>query len=165
MLLDGNYVFFHVNPTNLIYDGNFTVHGTKNRVVKTRNYSDRLLYCYETSKPYFGDIGEAVLDEEGICYVSVDDIFLETINTDCQYQVFLQKYGQGDIWVEERRTNYFIVKGTPDLRFGWEIKARQAGFETERLEQFSYGQKENIVDYESEAQNYIDNYYVEVLNL
>lgn len=158
-------MFFEATKELLYTSGGFASGGQKNRVVKTEDYSDRLLYCYETPKPYFGDIGEATLDENGTCYIFVDDIFLETVNTDCQYQVFLQKYGQGDIWVEERRTNYFIVKGTPDLRFGWEIKARQAGFETERLEQFSYGQKENIVDYESEAQNYIDNYYAEVMKV
>ncbi len=145
--------------------GSFYARGSKSRIAKTYNYSDRLLYCYEMPKPYFGDIGEGVLDKSGTCYIFVDDIFLETINTDCQYQVFLQKYGQGDIWIEERHTNYFVVKGTPDLRFGWEIKARQFGFETERLERFVYEKKEDEVDYESESQSYINNYYAEVLGL
>lgn len=150
---------------NMGSGGSFVARGSKNRIVKTENYSDRLLYCYETPKPYFGDIGEAVLDESGACYIFVDDIFLETVNTDCQYQVFLQKYGQGDTWVEERTPTYFMVKGTPGLRFGWELKARQSGFETERLEKFVYEKKEDTVDYESEAQNYIDAYYAEVFNL
>ena len=29
---------------------------------------------------------------------------------------------------------FFIVKGTPDLRFAWEIKAIQKGYEITRLE-------------------------------
>lgn len=158
-------MFFEATKELIYTSGGFASGGQKNRVVKTEDYSDRLLYCYETPKPYFGDIGEGVLDKSGTCYIFVDDIFLETINTDCQYQVFLQKYGQGDIWIEERHTNYFVVKGTPDLRFGWEIKARQFGFETERLERFAYEKKEDEVDYESESQSYINNYYAEVLGL
>lgn len=141
------------------------VSGYKSRISKTKNYSDRLLYCYETPKPYFGDIGEATLDEDGICYIFVDDIFLETINTKCQYQVFLQKYGQGDVWVEERNPNYFLIKGTPHLKFGWELKARQLGYETERLEKFVQEEPEETIDYEKEAQNYIDEYYREVLSI
>ena len=122
------------------------------------------MYCYETSKPYFGDIGEATLDEDGVCYIFLDDIFAETVNTDCQYQVFLQKYGPGDVWVEERTKNYFIVRGTAGIRFGWEIKARQLGFEIERLEKFSQEDPEQTIDYEAEAQNYINNFYKEVFN-
>lgn len=147
-----------------LYVKSLTVNGTKSRLAKTKNYSDRLLYCYETPKPYFGDIGEATLDENGICYIFLDDIFLETVNTECQYQVFLQKYGQGDVWVEERNTNYFIVKGTPGIKFAWEIKARQLGYESERLEKSIQEEPEKIIDYETEAQNYIENYYKEVFN-
>lgn len=145
--------------------GGLTASGGKSRLAKTRNYSDRLLYCYETPKPYFGDIGEATLDENGICYIFVDDIFLETINTDCQYQVFLQKYGQGDVWVEERNPDYFIAKGTPNLKFGWELKARQSGYEMERLERFTQEELEEAIDYEKEAQNYIENFYKEALKI
>lgn len=144
--------------------GNLVVLGNKSRCQKTKNYSDRLLFCYEMTKPYFGDIGEATLDDDGICYIFLDDIFAETVNTDCQYQVFLQKYGPGDVWVEERSANYFIVRGTAGLRFGWEIKARQLGFETERLEKFSREETEPSINYETEAQNYIDNFYKEVYN-
>lgn len=167
----GTSIFNALNVTrdsyiggNLSISGRLTATGTKSRVAKTSNYSERLLYCYETSKPYFGDIGEATLDESGLCYIFVDDIFLETINTDCQYQVFLQKYGQGDVWVEERKPNYFLIKGTPNLKFGWELKARQSGYEMERLERFVQEEPEEAIDYEKEAKNYIDEYYREVLN-
>ena len=94
----------------------------------------------------------------------MDDIFAETVNTDCQYQVFLQKHGPGDVWVEERTANYFTVRGTAGLRFGWEIKARQIGFEAERLERFSWEEPEEAINYEAEAQNYIDSFYKEVFD-
>ncbi len=158
-------MFFEATKELLYTSGGFASGGQKNRVVKTEDYSDRLLYCYETPKPYFGDIGEATLDENGTCYIFVDDIFLETVNTNCQYQVFLQKYGAGDAWVEERHPAYLLVKGTPNLRFGWELKARQCGFESERLEKFTLDRTYGGVDYEKEAQDYINNYYAEVMKV
>lgn len=148
-------MFFEATKGLLYTSGGFASGGQKNRVVRTKNYSNRLLYCYETPKPYFGDIGEATLDDDGICYIFLDDIFVETINTECQYQVFLQKYGDGDLYVLERNVNYFVVKGTSNLSFGWEIKARQLGFESDRLEKFDHEKEEQQIDYEAEADNYI----------
>ena len=55
------------------------VSGTKSRVVNTENYKDRLLYCYETPSPMFGDIGEGTIDETGKCYVYIDDVFAEIV--------------------------------------------------------------------------------------
>lgn len=131
--------FFVATPNNtgagtgfLIYT-NLTVSGTKSRVVNTDQYSDRLLYCYETPSPLFGDVGDGVIGEDGYCYVTLDVIFAQTITTD-QYQVFLQKYGPGDCWVKDRRGGYFIIEGTPGLAFGWEIKAKQADYDQLRLD-------------------------------
>lgn len=113
--------------------------GTKNRIVKTKDYGTRKLYSYETPTPLFGDVGEGQLDGDGIAYIEIDPVFAETIDT-ASYQVFLQKYGQGDCWVEERHGGHFIVKGTPGLKFAWEIKAKQKGFENLRLdENVDYG--------------------------
>ena len=111
--------------------------GSKSRVVNDTAYGNRRLYCYETPTPYFGDIGTAKTDENGYCYVSIDSIFAETANTEIEYTVFLQKEGQGDIWVEEKTSAYFVVKGTPNLPFSWELKAVQLGFETYRLDEDS----------------------------
>lgn len=110
------------------------VSGTKNRVVGTEDYGDRLLYCYETPSPMFGDVGSAVIDDDGVCVVGIDDVFSETARVDLAYQVFLQKCGPGDLWVSRKAPTYFIVEGTPSLAFDWEIKARQKDFEAERLE-------------------------------
>ena len=81
----------------------------------------------------FGDIGEGVIGEDGICYIWLDPIFAQTISTD-QYQVFLQRYGAGDCCVSERKGGCFVVAGTPGLRFGWEIKAKQKDFDQRRLD-------------------------------
>ena len=108
----------------------------KSRLVETEDYGNRLLFCYETPTPMFGDIGSAVIDDDGEAIVSIDDVFAETARTDFAYQVFLQKCGSGDLWVQEKHQSYFVVHGTPGLAFDWEIKARQVDNENIRLEDY-----------------------------
>lgn len=115
--------------------GDVQVTGTKNRRVNTANYSERLLYCYETPTPLFGDIGEATIDEDGFGFVDIDDIFSETIAERCEYQVFLQKEGEGDCYVSEKNPRYFVIQGTPGLKVAWELKAKQKDYQNIRLEQ------------------------------
>jgi hypothetical protein len=110
------------------------VTGPKNRAASTEDYGDRLLYSYETPTPMFGDVGSGVIGEDGTCYIEIDDVFSETARVDLAYQVFLQKCGAGDVWVAEKHATYFVVSGTPNLPFDWEIKARQTGLESYRLE-------------------------------
>lgn len=140
---------------------NLNATGTKKRIVDTENYATRSLYCYEMPSPVFGDVGEAVLDENGKCIIMIDDIFSETIVTNIEYQVFLQKEGQGDAWIEKKEDTYFEVAGTPGLKFAWEIKARQKDYETERLEIFDEEDFTDI-DYASEAAEMVDNFYKEL---
>lgn len=118
---------------NLYTYGNLTCTGTKPRLVTTEDYGQRYLYCYETPSPLFGDVGEGTIGEDGKCYVQIDSIFAETVSLN-QYQVFLQKYGDGDCWIAERKGAYFVVGGTAGLKFGWEIKAKQGDFTQLRLE-------------------------------
>lgn len=130
--------------------GSLSVAGEKNRIIDTENYDTRKQYCYETATPYFGDVGTAQTDDKGKCYIDIDDIFSETVNTGVEYQVFLQKEGQGDLWVEEKTDSYFVVRGTENLKFSWEIKAIQRDYEFERLEKFDNSEKEEVIDYEKE---------------
>lgn len=144
------YSEFNNNTNRLLGDlsvgDNLSVGGAKSRRVETTEYGERLLYCYETPSPLFGDIGEGVIDETGVCYIFLDPVFAETITTR-NYQVLLQKYGDGDMWVQERRPGWFIVKGTPGLSFGWELKARQAGYEMTRIERNDPKETRDETDY------------------
>lgn len=133
-------------------EGTF-VANQKANLVKTQNYDSRLLYCYEMPSPMYGDIGEGRTDAEGICCVFLDDIFAETTAAGMEYQVFLQKEGPGDIWVESKQTEFFLVKGTPDLKFAWEVKTRQKGQECTRLEMFDESEAEPEINY---VQQYIE---------
>ena len=135
--------------------GNFTCSGSKSRLVDTADYGQRLLYCYETPSPLFGDVGEGVIANDGMTYVFIDSILSETIAT-AQYQVFLQAYGSGTCFIKERRSAYFIVEGTPGLQFGWELKAKQSDFSQTRLNQFYDSKPErDQVDYSQEAIDHI----------
>ena len=149
-----------VKGSHVTAEGIYTS-GTKNRIVDTENYGQRLQYCYEMPSPFFGDIGEAETDENGLCYVQIDDIFGETVLRNDKYNVFLQKEGCGDLWIEEKTADYFLVKGTPNLSFSWELKAKQADYTLERLEKNETPyEKEPELDYsEIGYQTYID--YVE----
>lgn len=131
--------------------------GSKNRVVRTDNYGLTLLYCYEMTSPMFGDIGSGVIGDDGTVLISFDDSFYETVNTKSEYYVFLQKEGKGDLWVQDKQNTYFIVQGTPGLRFAWEAKARQKDFEYDRLE--NYSRQKDDIDYEEEAADYVQNFY------
>lgn len=135
------------------------VSGDKHRLVETEDYGKRVLYCYETTSPVFGDIGEGVIGEDGKCYISIDAILAETINSS-EYQVFLQKYGDGDCYVSERKSGYFVVSGTPGMSFGWELKAKQYDAMQKRLENTDLvktpSEISNQVDYANQAEIHIN---------
>lgn len=113
--------------------GKLKVNGTKSRSVSTVDYDEQLFYCYEMPTPFFGDIGESVISDDGTCMIDIDDIFQESANVGIKYYVFLQREGEGNCWIAEKEQNYFIVKGTPGLKFSFEIKARQAEYEHMRF--------------------------------
>jgi hypothetical protein len=113
--------------------GKLKVSGTKSRSVSTVDYDEQLFYCYEMPTPFFGDIGESVISDDGTCMIDIDDIFQESANVGIKYYVFLQREGEGDCWIADKEQNYFIVKGTPGLKFSFEIKARQAEYEHMRF--------------------------------
>lgn len=124
----------YVTENTVRVNGDLEVTKEKSRVCNTKCFGERKLYAFETPTPYFGDIGSATTNEEGFCYVSIDDIFAETVSNIGEYQVFLQKEGPGDLWVDSKEPTHFCVKGTPDQHFSWEIKAAQRNYETLRLD-------------------------------
>ena len=124
------------------------VTGTKNRVVDTENYQKQYLHAFEMPAPMFGDCGSGQLNEAGEDLVPIDDILLEVVNSGIEYQVFLQKEGPGDIWVEEKTPLYFSVKGTPNLKYSWEIKALQREYEHIRFDDIS------VILQDTETENY-----------
>lgn len=157
----GNTPYGHIelydesgNVGTMISASMMQTYGVKNRIVKTENYNDRLMYCYESMIPMFSDIGEGAIDETGKCIVYLDDVFIEAVDTECLYQVSLQAYGKGNCWLSKREPNYFVVEGTKDMTFGWEIKAVQRGYANVRAEQLK--SEEQQINYASDTMDYLN---------
>lgn len=130
----GNYNFNGYTFHNAkIVATSLSVSGSKNCLQETKNYGSRLINAYETAEYYFGDLGFARINEDGECLVSIDDTFLECVNTNAKYHVFTQIYN-GSIKTIERYKTYFIVKGEPGTSFSWELKAKRIGYENNRLD-------------------------------
>lgn len=125
---------------DLTVGGNLSVTGNKNRIVDTENYGTRLLNAVESADCIFTDIGEATIGEDGAVKIEIDKIFLETVDTTVNYQVFLTLYGDGKAYVSERNRDHFIIKGTAGLDIGFEIKAKQKDYTTNRLEEYKKGE-------------------------
>ena len=138
--------------------------GTKQRVVLTKSYNARSLYCYEMPSPIFGDVGHGVIGEDGLCYIDIDQIFFETIDTTQSYHVFLQSYSENSVYVTEKQQGYFIVKGAPNTEFDWELKAKQLDFPIHRLEENFAEDECKETDYVALASAYLNEYEQEVLN-
>lgn len=158
---------------NTQINGNLDITGSKARLVNTKTFGGVRLNAVESASPVFEDIGEGITDDKGLCYIYIDPVMLETINSKCNYQVFIQKYGEGDLFVLERNEDYFIVKGTPNIKFGWRFVAKQRGYELERLEQekiiIPSEFHSNIDDfqevkYDELASEYLNNYEMELMN-
>lgn len=107
---------------------------SKNAIVKT-SQGLVTINAYETAEYYFGDIGEGQTSTDGIAYIGIEKLFNETVNTTIPYHVFITAYGPGNIWVDQREYNRFVVKSDqPNLKFSWEIKAKRKGYEQTRLQ-------------------------------
>ena len=77
------------------------------------------------------------MEDTGNGEIALDDRVREAVEADHTYAVFLQAAGDGVVYVEKKMPDGFICKGTPGLKFDWEVKARQKGqsFRLERPEE------------------------------
>ncbi len=109
--------------------------GTKNAVVATRDGA-RLLYAEEATEVLFADYGFGRL-ADGVAEVPIEPVFRQTIEADEPYHVFVQPYGEVELWVSDRGTDGFTVRSRGperDVEFSYRIVARRAGYARTRLE-------------------------------
>lgn len=130
----------------------------KNININSANYNNpdlREIYVGRSAMPVCEDIGTGVTNELGIAFVDIDPVFLAAVNTDLEYQVFLQKEGQGDLWVDSKESAYFIVKGSANLKFSWSIKCTEINSENKRMEEVDLQNEENskIEQYDAEIES------------
>jgi hypothetical protein len=111
------------------------VNGTKNAVVGTTTGA-RALYSEESSEVWFTDYGFGRL-ENGRARILIDPGFAQTVSLDQAYHVFVQPYGDAELYVKERTNLGFVVvarDGDSSAEFGYRLVAKRSGFENQRLE-------------------------------
>ncbi len=111
------------------------VGGTKSAVVETSQGS-RALYSEEATEVWFSDYGFGRL-KDGQVAVHIDALFAETVNLEEPYHVFVQPYGDAELYVTERTAGSFQVRlraGDPEVEFSYRIVAKRRGYEDTRLE-------------------------------
>jgi hypothetical protein len=102
------------------------VGGTKNAVVHTPSGA-KALYTEESSEVWFTDYGFGKI-ENGRARIAIDPAFAQTINPREPYHVFVQSYGDAELYVKERTPQGFEVAlraGDPQARFGYRIVAKR----------------------------------------
>ncbi len=127
----------NIDNGNLSVTGDLTVGGEihNNAVVNTQAGS-LSIYTEESAEAWLTDYGFGTLTG-GVAEVTIDPLFAQTVNLDAPYHVFVQVYGDADVYVMNRTPTGFVVQlreGDPDVEFSYRIVAKRLGFEGERLE-------------------------------
>lgn len=111
--------------------------GSKNASVATLD-GDRLLYSEESTEVWFSDYGFGQL-QNGFALIRIDPIYAQTVNLINPYHVFLQAYGNAELYVDKRDDTSFEVWATDNSNdknseFSFRIVAKRLEFEEQRLE-------------------------------
>jgi hypothetical protein len=96
-----------------------------------------LLYTEESTEVWFTDYGFGELDD-GVAIVPIDPKFAQTVNLEDEaYHVFVQVYGDAEVYVSNRTPTQFEVRlrdGDLNTEFSYRIVGKRSGYENHRLE-------------------------------
>jgi hypothetical protein len=109
--------------------------GTKSAVVPTSKGA-RSLYTEEATEVWFSDYGFGRL-KGGRSRIVIDPLYAETVDLKRPYHVFIQGYGDAQLYVTKRSETGFEVRvrqGDPNLDFSYRIVAKRQGYDKTRLE-------------------------------
>lgn len=129
---DGNYGV-GLNGKGLYVYGELACSGTKYRLVDTENYGTVGMNAVESASAHFTDFGSGVIINNK-CYVYIDSVFMETIDTNEEYQVLITRTSEKETSWVEKHSNYFIVHGESGATFDWMLIAKQKGYQLTRME-------------------------------
>jgi hypothetical protein len=127
---NGVYIYAPSGKAALTVSG-----GTKSAAVET-DQGGTLLYSEESTEVWFSDYGFGTL-ENGVALINIDPLYAQTVNLDEPYHVFLQAYGDAQIYVANRTAQSFEVhlsQGDGSVEFSYRIVAKRLGYEDDRLE-------------------------------
>jgi hypothetical protein len=119
-------------------NGNVVCSGTKSAVVPIAGARKVALYAVEAPEVWFEDFGSSKL-ETGVATIALDPVFLQTVNANVAYHVFLTPGGDcKGLYVAQKTPTSFQVRelggGESSVTFDYRIVARRKGYETLRME-------------------------------
>ena len=133
---------------NLRIVGSLEVSGNKNCIQKTKEFFDVPFYANEDinsllTKTPVNEYYTTELHETGAykCIIPISQMIRECINTDLEYNVWLTKYGAGDIWISNAYPGYFVVESDRPIKFKYKLEGVRLGFE-DNNEQMVYNKIE-----------------------
>ncbi len=118
-------------------NGSLFCTGSKSAVVPVDNGRKVALYAVEAPENWFEDYGGGKLNG-GKATISLDPIFVQTVNTSVEYRVFLTPKGDcGGLYVTGESPQGFEVRelkaGQSNVEFDYRIIAHRKGYESLRL--------------------------------
>lgn len=134
---DGKYVGYYSNTNDIYVNSDFEVNGSlnvkqsKHRIVDSENFGQIYMNSFETSEPFFSEIGSAKIRELEYIRIDFDPIFAETIDVGASYHIFIT-LTHGHYKKIEKHKEYFIVYGDKNTEFDWMLVCRQKGYAGER---------------------------------
>lgn len=152
----GNSNRFDIQASNVSFDGGgnvlvtgtLSVLGNKNCIQKTKEFFDVPFYANEDinsllTKTPVNEYYTTKLHETGAykCIIPISQMIRECINTDLEYNVWLTKYGAGDIWISNTYPGYFVVESDRPIKFKYKLEGVRLGFE-DNNEQMVYNKIE-----------------------
>ena len=150
LLLNNNTLFYHGQllnasaPNYSIYaacimyvNGDLACSGSKSAVVPIAGGRQVALYAVEAPENWFEDFGSGKL-ESGAATINVDPTFLQTVNAEKDYHVFVTPRGDcNGLYVARTTPTSFEVRelggGRSSVGFDYRMVARRRGYETTRL--------------------------------
>ena len=152
----GNVGIGTAAPTStLTITGNFSATGTKSAVVN-KAHGMRKLYAMESPDMGFYDKGRTKL-KNGMADISLDSIFIETIEPEIAYNVYLPPEAKTQcIYVDEKADSYFIVKSydsSSNVPFSWLISSYRKGYGSKRFDSGSDMEIVATIDAENKLTN------------
>ena len=133
LLVEGTNGFCEVDSS-----GDLSCSGAKNAVVPIDGGKRMVaLAAIESPKNWFEDAGSTNL-VNGATVVALDPAFMQTVNTEAEYQVFLTPYGDcKGLYVTNRTGSSFEVHelsgGSASLSFGYRVMALRKNYESIRF--------------------------------
>ena len=134
----GAFNFSNNTYCNVDSSGNLNCTGAKHAIVPVDGGNRMVaMSAIESPQNWFEDAGSSHLTN-GTAVVTIDPTFIETVNTEMEYQVFLTPYGEcKGLYVTDRTRNSFLVHdlggGTSSIAFGYRIMALRKNYEDIRF--------------------------------